>query len=114
MGLTREQLRVVTEDVGGAFGMKTPPYPEHPALLVAAKITGRPVHWMASRSEACLSDNQARDMDIEGTLALDAKGKFLALRLRNLVDLGGFMEWSRRICRPTISSAAFRRCIEFR
>ena len=91
MGLTREQLRVVTEDVGGAFGMKTPPYPEHPALLVAAKITGRPVHWMASRSEACLSDNQARDMDIEGTLALDAKGKFLALRLRNLVDLGGFM-----------------------
>jgi aerobic carbon-monoxide dehydrogenase large subunit len=91
MGLKREQLRVITEDVGGAFGMKSPPYPEYPALLVAAKMIGRPVHWMANRSESCLSDNQARDMLIEGSLALDDKGKFLALRLRNLVDLGGFM-----------------------
>jgi aerobic carbon-monoxide dehydrogenase large subunit len=91
MGLKAEQLRVITEDVGGAFGLKTGPYPEHPALLVAAKLTGRPVHWMSTRAEACLSDNQARDMLTEGELALDDKGKFLALRVRNLVNLGAFV-----------------------
>jgi carbon-monoxide dehydrogenase large subunit len=91
MGLKREQLRVITEDVGGAFGLKTGPYPEYPALLVAAKLVGRPLHWMATRAEACLSDNQARDMLIDGELALDEKGKFLALRIRNLVNLGAFM-----------------------
>ena len=91
MGLKREQVRVITEDVGGAFGLKTGPYPEHPALMVAAKLTGRPVHWMSTRAEACLSDNQARDMLTEGELAIDAKGKFLALRVRNLVNLGAFV-----------------------
>ncbi|HEU5275956.1 MAG TPA: xanthine dehydrogenase family protein molybdopterin-binding subunit [Xanthobacteraceae bacterium] len=91
MGLKREQLRVITEDVGGAFGLKTGPYPEYPALLVAARQIRRPVHWMSSRAEACLSDNQARDMLIEGELALDDKGKFLALRVRNLVNLGAFV-----------------------
>ena len=49
MGLPREKVRVVTEDVGGAFGLKTPVYPEYPALLIAAKLTGRPVAWMATR-----------------------------------------------------------------
>jgi len=91
IGVKREQLRVITEDVGGAFGLKTGPYPEYPALLVAAKKTGRPVHWMATRAEACLSDNQARDMVTEGELALDDKGKFLALRVRNLANLGAFV-----------------------
>jgi len=91
MGLKREQLRVITEDVGGAFGLKTGPYPELPALLVAAKMTGRPVHWMSTRAEACLSDNQARDMLTEGELAIDDKGRFLALRVRNLVNLGAFV-----------------------
>src|SRR6185437_11849169 len=91
MGLKREQLRVITEEVGGAFGLKTGPYPEYPAMLVAARQIGRPVHWMSTRAEACLSDNQARDMLIDGELALDQKGKFLALRIRNLVNLGAFM-----------------------
>jgi aerobic carbon-monoxide dehydrogenase large subunit len=91
MGLRKEQLRVISEDVGGAFGLKTGPYPEYPAMLLAAKMTGRPVHWMATRAEACLSDNQARDMITEGELALDEKGKFLALRVRNLVNLGAFI-----------------------
>jgi carbon-monoxide dehydrogenase large subunit len=91
MGLKREQLRVVTEDVGGAFGLKTGPYPEYPVLLVAAKLTGKTVHWMSTRAEGCLSDNQARDMLTDGELALDDKGKFLALRVRNLVNLGAFV-----------------------
>ncbi len=85
------KLRVVTEDVGGAFGMKSPIYPEYPALLVAAKLLGRPVHWMASRSESFLADNQARDMFADGELALDERGKFLALRLSCIVNLGAYV-----------------------
>jgi len=61
MNWPKEKLRVITEDVGGAFGLKTSAYPEYMALLMAAKKLGRPVHWMSGRSEAFLSDNQARD-----------------------------------------------------
>ena len=71
MGWSGEKLRLITEDVGGAFGMKTPAYPEYPALLVAARTVGRPVHWMSTRSEAFQSDNQARDTFTEAELALD-------------------------------------------
>src|SRR5690606_10010022 len=91
MGIDRARLRVLTEDVGGAFGMKSSPYPEYPALLVAARMVGRPVHWMSSRSEAFVSDHHARDSLLNGELALDAKGKFLALRIRSLVDLGAYL-----------------------
>jgi carbon-monoxide dehydrogenase large subunit len=91
MGLTREQLHVVTDDVGGAFGMKTSVYPEYIALLVAARLTGRPVHWMSDRTEAFLADNQARDTVTDAELALDAKGRFLALRVRHLAGLGAYL-----------------------
>src|SRR6202044_1738401 len=76
--------RVPTEDGGGPFGLKTGPYPENIALLVGAKKFGRPIHWMSTRSEAFLSDNQARDIYSEAELALDEKGKFLGLRVRNV------------------------------
>jgi aerobic carbon-monoxide dehydrogenase large subunit len=91
LGIEPGRLRVVTEDVGGAFGMKTPVYPEYPALLVAAKRLGRPVHWMANRAESFLTDNQARDMFADGELALDERGKFLALRLSCVVNLGAYV-----------------------
>ena len=91
MSLPKERVRVLTEDVGGAFGLKTGPYPENIALLVGAKKFGRPIHWMSSRSEAFLSDNQARDIYSEAELALDEKGKFLALRVRNVGNLGAYV-----------------------
>ena len=91
MGLEPAQLRVYSEDVGGAFGMKAPPYPEYVALLVAAKQIGRPVHWMSSRSESFLSDNQARDTVTEAALAIDRDGKFLALQVRHSAGMGGYM-----------------------
>lgn len=91
MGLAKEQVRVITEDVGGAFGMKSAAYPEYPVLMVAARQLGRPVHWMSDRSEAFVSDNQARDAVTEGALALDEKGRFLALRIRHLANVGGFL-----------------------
>ena len=74
-GLPREKLRVITEDVGGAFGLKTPAYPEYPCLLVAAKLTGRPVAWMATRSESFLSDQHARDTVTRGRACDRREGK---------------------------------------
>ena len=91
MGIDRSALRVITEDVGGAFGLKSGAYPEYPALLVAAKKFGRKVHWMSSRSEAFNSDNQARDNVTVGELALDKDGKFLALRARQVQNLGAYV-----------------------
>jgi carbon-monoxide dehydrogenase large subunit len=91
MNWPKERLRVITEDVGGAFGLKTGAYPEYLAAIVGARLTGRPVHWMSSRSEAFLSDNQARDTFTEAELALDPKGRFLALRVRHLANMGAYI-----------------------
>jgi carbon-monoxide dehydrogenase large subunit len=91
MGVPNEKVRVITEDVGGAFGMKTTCYPEYLAVLVAARKLGRPVHWQSTRSEAFVSDAQARDTVTEAELALDDKGKFLALRVRHFCNLGGYV-----------------------
>jgi aerobic carbon-monoxide dehydrogenase large subunit len=81
-------IRVVTHDVGGGFGMKAQTYPEYAALLYAARKFGRPVKWCATRLESFLSDSHGRDGVIDGEMAFDAKGKILALRMRNLVGLG--------------------------
>ena len=91
MGIPNDKLRLITEDVGGAFGMKTTIYPEYPALLVAARKLSRPVHWQSTRSEAFVTDIQARDTVSHVELALDDKGKFLALRVRHLCNQGAYV-----------------------
>jgi carbon-monoxide dehydrogenase large subunit len=91
LGVPNPRLRVTTEDVGGAFGLKTGPYPEYLAILVAARKLGRPVFWMSNRAEAFLSDNHARDAYSDVELALDDKGKFLALRVRHLGSMGAYI-----------------------
>jgi carbon-monoxide dehydrogenase large subunit len=91
LGVPNARLRVTTEDVGGAFGLKTGPYPEYLAILVAAKRLDRPVFWMSNRAEAFLSDNHARDAYSDVELALDEKGKFLALRIRHLGSMGAYI-----------------------
>ena len=91
MGVPNDKLRVITEDVGGAFGMKTTVYPEYVAVMVAARKVGRPVHWQSTRSEAFMSDAQARDAVSHVELALDDNGKFLALRVRHLCNQGAYI-----------------------
>jgi carbon-monoxide dehydrogenase large subunit len=91
LGVPPDKLRVTTEDVGGAFGMKTPTYPEYPALCVAAKKLNRPVAWMSTRSEAFMTDTPGRDAWTETELALDDKGKFLALRMRHICGQGAYV-----------------------
>ncbi|HEY2754294.1 MAG TPA: xanthine dehydrogenase family protein molybdopterin-binding subunit [Pseudolabrys sp.] len=107
MGVPNEKLRVITEDVGGAFGMKTPFYPEYAALLVGARKIGRPVHWMSTRSEAFLTDTHARDTITEAELALDEKGKFLALRMRHLCNQGAYVSTAG----VGINTNNFARCV---
>src|SRR6476646_7416551 len=91
MGIPPAKIRVITEEVGGAFGLKTGPYPEYVAMLVGAKKIGRPVHWMSGRNESFVSDNHARDAVSDVELALDEKGKFLAFRLRHYGSLGAYV-----------------------
>jgi aerobic carbon-monoxide dehydrogenase large subunit len=86
-----QQLRVVTHDVGGGFGMKVQAYAEYAALLFAARRVGRPVKWRATRVESFLADTAGRDGILEGELALDAAGRFLALRMRSRVGLGAYV-----------------------
>jgi carbon-monoxide dehydrogenase large subunit len=91
MNLTVDKIRVLTHDTGGGFGMKTHNYPEYAAMLEASRRVGRPVKWNSSRSEAFVSDTQARDTLLQGELALDAEGRFLGLRMRSVINLGAYL-----------------------
>jgi len=84
-------LRVITPEVGGSFGVKISAYPEKVAVLFAARQLGRPVKWFADRSEAFLTDGAARDHFMQGELALDAEGRFLAVRARVVSNTGAYI-----------------------
>ena len=85
-----EKLRVVTDDVGGGFGMKTFVYPEYPLVLFAARKLGRPVKWTADRSDSFLTDSQGRDHVTEAALALDKDGHILGIEVDTIANLGGY------------------------
>ncbi len=91
LGVPVEKLRVLTGNVGGSFGMKSSAYPEYICLLYAARTLGRPVKWTDERSESFLSDSHGRDHEMTAELALDADGKFLALRVTGYGNLGAWL-----------------------
>ena len=88
------KIRIVTGDTGGSFGMKTPIFNETPLVLLASKLTGRPVKWISTRTEAFLSDAQARDNVTEAEFALDSEGHFLALRVKTFAAIGAYLQHS--------------------
>jgi len=92
LNVPESKVRVTTGDIGGSFGMKTPIFNETPLVLHASKLTGRPVKWMSTRTEAFLSDAQARDNVTEAELALDKDGTFLALRVKTLAAIGAYLQ----------------------
>jgi len=98
MRIEPDRLRVLTEDVGGGFGMKASSYPEYVALLFAAKAVGRPVHWAATRSEAFMSDHQGRDSLWAAELALDADSRFVALKVDGRANVGAYLTGVGAIC----------------
>ncbi|MBS0220818.1 MAG: xanthine dehydrogenase family protein molybdopterin-binding subunit [Proteobacteria bacterium] len=91
LGADPRDVRFIAPDVGGGFGAKNFAYAEHALVLWAARRTGRPVKWLATRSEVFLSDHASRDMQAEASLALDASGRFLALKVESIANLGAYM-----------------------
>ena len=90
LGVAMDRVRVITGDVGGGFGVRSSVYPEYTVLAWAARKLGRPVKWNSTRAEAFLADFQARDVWVDGALALDAQGGFLALDLSYTGNLGAY------------------------
>ncbi len=86
-----EQLRVTTGDVGGGFGTRVFLYREYPLLLAAARKLGRPVRWLADRSEHFVGDTHGRDNVATAEMALDDEGRFLALRIDMVANLGAYL-----------------------
>jgi carbon-monoxide dehydrogenase large subunit len=95
------RFRIVAENVGGGFGMKGALYPEYSLAALAAKLLGCPVKWMAERSEAILADEHCRDNVSEAALALDREGRFLALKVRTLANIGAYHSSDRNAGPPT-------------
>ena len=89
--IPEHKFRVVAPDVGGGFGTKGSLYQEQAFVTWAAGKLGKPVKWTAERNESFVSDNQARDHLTRAELALDKDGKFLALRVATVANLGGYL-----------------------
>jgi carbon-monoxide dehydrogenase large subunit len=86
------KVRVVAGDIGGSFGMKSGVYNEGPLALLASRRIGRPVKWISTRSEAFLSDAQARDNVTDVSLALSKEGDFLALQVKTIAPVGAYLQ----------------------
>ena len=91
LGVAPDKVRILTGNVGGSFGMKASPYPEYIAILHAARVLGRPVKWTDDRSGSFVSDTHGRDHEARAELALDRDGRFLALRITNYGNMGGYL-----------------------
>jgi carbon-monoxide dehydrogenase large subunit len=89
--LPENRIRVVTQDVGGGFGMKLFLYPEHVLVLWAAKRVGRPVKWLPDRSDAFMTDTQGRDNIVKLDLALDEGLRFLGLSVELTANMGAYL-----------------------
>ncbi|MEE2971190.1 MAG: xanthine dehydrogenase family protein molybdopterin-binding subunit [Pseudomonadota bacterium] len=89
LGVEEDLVRVIAGDVGGNYGTRNWSYPEYALVAWASRRLQRPVGWVATRSEAFLSDYQGRDLHAETALALDKDGRFLALRSSLISNVGG-------------------------
>ncbi len=88
--IAENQLRVVAPDVGGGFGLKGSVFPDDVLVLWASRKLHRPVKWVATRSESMMTDHTGRDLVSYGELALDEKGKILAIRSQSLFQVGAY------------------------
>jgi carbon-monoxide dehydrogenase large subunit len=91
MSVPPENIRVELVDVGGAFGGRTAPFSEYPLMLHLSRKLGCPIKWLSTRTEDFLTDNHGRAIRLAGELALDARGRFIALRTDWLCDCGAYL-----------------------
>ncbi|CAN0577430.1 unnamed protein product, partial [Laminaria digitata] len=87
------KIRLVTDDVGGSYGLRGSIYPEMVLMPWASKHVGRPVKWVADRSESHLSDDDGRDNMVDVALAFDDDGTFKAIKVRSWGNLGAFTSY---------------------
>ena len=87
------KIRLVTDDIGGSYGLRGSIYPEMVLMPWVSKIVGRPVKWVADRSESHLSDDDGRDNIVDASLAFDADGTFQAIRIRSWGNLGAYVSY---------------------
>ncbi|MCY3725312.1 MAG: xanthine dehydrogenase family protein molybdopterin-binding subunit [Rhodobacteraceae bacterium] len=90
LGLTEDKVRVTTPDVGGGFGMKGFNYPENFAVAQSAKMLGKTIHWMGTRSEAMLNDNAGRDLTTKVEAAFDDNYKIVGYRVITHCNIGAY------------------------
>jgi aerobic carbon-monoxide dehydrogenase large subunit len=90
-GLPADRFHVLSGEVGGGFGPRNIAYPEYVAVMLAARLTGRPVIWQGTRSESFLTDIQGRGVRMRGRLAVDEAGRFTALSMSYDADLGAYI-----------------------
>jgi carbon-monoxide dehydrogenase large subunit len=88
LGVPFESVRVIAREIGGNFGTRNSFFPEFAMVAWGSRRVGRPVKWTAERQEAFVSDYMGRDLTVSAELALDADGRFLALRTSNLSNVG--------------------------
>jgi aerobic carbon-monoxide dehydrogenase large subunit len=88
--VNENQVRVVAPDVGGGFGLKGGAFPDDALAMWASRTLRRPVKWVATRSESMMTDHTGRDLVSYGELALDEKGKILAIRSQSLFQIGAY------------------------
>lgn len=85
-----QQVRIITPDVGGGFGMKSFNYPEHAMVALAARQLGRPVKWAGERSDAFVSDSMGRDHVTTAELAFDSAQQIIGMRVTTLANMGAY------------------------
>ncbi|WP_225028578.1 xanthine dehydrogenase family protein molybdopterin-binding subunit [Xinfangfangia pollutisoli] len=90
LGLAADAVRVTTPDVGGGFGMKAMCYPEYPVIAQAARMLGRAVAWVSTRTEAMLSDNAGRDLVARARMGFDAAGRITGYSVNLICNLGAY------------------------
>ena len=91
LGIPPAQLQVSSPDVGGGFGVKNGVYPEYAMVLWAARTLGRPVRWESTHGEDFVSTAHGRDNVTRARLGLDGTGRFLALAVETVANLGAAM-----------------------
>ena len=89
-GLKPEQMQIVTQDVGGSFGLRTAAYSEHVGVVIATRMLNQAIKWVGTRSEVFLSDWHGRALSLHGSIALDERGQILAIRFDDQVDVGAY------------------------
>jgi carbon-monoxide dehydrogenase large subunit len=88
VGLTEQNIRIISPDIGGGFGGKVPVYPGYVIAVAASVLTGKPVKWIEDRMENLQADSFARDYHISAQLAGTKDGTLTALRIKTIADHG--------------------------